>query len=178
MPWCPKCGAEYREGFTECSECRVALTNIEPCKADTPEEPEALILPAGMEKPIAVYTTANHMEAELICEVLGEEDIVTLTRPAVLFEQLRAYGGSSTRDGVDVLVDASQTARARDIIDEVKSGLEAQAIDEEELARLAEEQALDEPEQPMEDNAAFKVLPAVIGVIVLALVLLYFVAGR
>lgn len=178
MPWCPNCGAEYREGFTECKECRVALTNIEPRKQEPPDKPEKPVLPAGMEKPIAVYTTANQMEAEMICEVLGEEDIVTLTRPAVLFEQLRAYGGSSTRNGVEVLVDASQTARARDIIDEVKSGLEAQAVDEEELARLAEEQALDAPEQPMEDNASFKLLPVVVGVIVLALVLLYFVAGR
>lgn len=23
--WCPKCGAEYRPGFTECSDCRVPL---------------------------------------------------------------------------------------------------------------------------------------------------------
>jgi hypothetical protein len=24
--WCPKCGAEYREGFFECSDCKIPLT--------------------------------------------------------------------------------------------------------------------------------------------------------
>ncbi|MCI8361327.1 MAG: hypothetical protein HFE86_08345 [Clostridiales bacterium] len=25
MPWCPKCRSEYREGFTECADCKAAL---------------------------------------------------------------------------------------------------------------------------------------------------------
>ena len=28
--YCPKCGSEYREGFTECKDCEVALVNEEP----------------------------------------------------------------------------------------------------------------------------------------------------
>lgn len=28
--WCPECGREYREGFTECAYCHVALTDMEP----------------------------------------------------------------------------------------------------------------------------------------------------
>lgn len=31
--YCPQCGAEYREGFTECADCRVAL------RAGVPPEP-------------------------------------------------------------------------------------------------------------------------------------------
>lgn len=27
MPWCPKCNAEYQDGFTECSDCGVALVD-------------------------------------------------------------------------------------------------------------------------------------------------------
>lgn len=27
MPWCPKCKAEYREGFTKCSDCKVELVS-------------------------------------------------------------------------------------------------------------------------------------------------------
>ena len=50
-------------------------------------------------------------------------------------------------------------------------------MDEEALARLAEEQAMETPEQPMEDNASFKLLPVVAGIIVVALVLLYFVSN-
>lgn len=33
--YCPKCRAEYREGFTECSDCRVPLV------WELPPEPEA-----------------------------------------------------------------------------------------------------------------------------------------
>ena len=30
MPWCPKCKAEFREGFTECSTCQVPLVDSLP----------------------------------------------------------------------------------------------------------------------------------------------------
>ena len=45
--WCPECGREYREGFTECAYCHVALTETEPVidedtgevqKAPSPED--------------------------------------------------------------------------------------------------------------------------------------------
>jgi hypothetical protein len=32
--WCPQCGAEYREGFTECADCGVALVSTLPPPAD------------------------------------------------------------------------------------------------------------------------------------------------
>ena len=75
------------------------------------------------------------------------------------------------------MVGAADTARARALIDETKQALEAEQLDEDELARLAEEQAMQTPEQPMEDNTSFKLLPVVAAVIVVALVLLYLV-GR
>ena len=34
MPWCPKCGSEYREGFTKCADCQVDLVG----KLSTKEE--------------------------------------------------------------------------------------------------------------------------------------------
>ena len=99
-----------------------------------------------------------------------------LARPAA-FRQTQAYSGADARFGVEILVDASQTARARELIEEMNHDLAEQPVDEDELARLAEEQAMEMPEQPMEDNVSFKLLPVVIGVIVVALVLLYFVAN-
>lgn len=27
MPWCPKCKTEYRDGFEECADCKVALVD-------------------------------------------------------------------------------------------------------------------------------------------------------
>jgi hypothetical protein len=37
MVYCPKCGAEYREGFSECSDCRVPLVWEKPTKSEQPE---------------------------------------------------------------------------------------------------------------------------------------------
>jgi hypothetical protein len=34
MSWCPECGAEYREGYTQCSECQVALVDTPPAGAE------------------------------------------------------------------------------------------------------------------------------------------------
>lgn len=30
MPWCPKCRAEFREGFTQCNTCHIPLIDHEP----------------------------------------------------------------------------------------------------------------------------------------------------
>ena len=175
MPWCPKCKAEYREGFTACSTCHVPLVDTLPEENEVLER-EKFVLPDGMEKPIAVYTASNRLEAETICDLLREHDIAVLDRPAA-FRQIQAYSGADARFGVEITVDASQTAQARALIEEMKHDLEKQPVDEDELARLAEEQAMETPEQPMEDNVSFKLLPVVIGVIVVALALLYFVAN-
>lgn len=175
MPWYPKCKAEYREGFTECSTCHVPLVDTLSEENEVPER-EQFVLPDGMEKPIAVYTAQNRLEAETICDMLRDHDIVVLDRPAA-FRQIQAYAGADARFGVELVVDASQTAQARALIDEMNRDLAEQPMDEDALARLAEEQAMEMPEQPMEDNTSFKLLPVVAGIIVVALVLLYFVTN-
>lgn len=38
MPWCPKCGAEFRKGFTACNTCHVRLIDHEPDGTETIEE--------------------------------------------------------------------------------------------------------------------------------------------
>lgn len=178
MPFCPNCRAEYREGFTACKDCHVPLVDTLPEVAPEPTEvAPPLALPDGIKTPIAVYMAADRLEAEAVCGLLREHDIVSLDRPAA-FGQIQAYSGADARFGVEILVDAAQTARARALIDERKHELTDAPIDEDELARLAEEQALETPEQPMEDNAPFRLLPVVIGVIAVALVLLYLVTGR
>ena len=67
MPWCPQCGAEYRGGFSRCSECGVALVDELPSKPQRPAEPG----PEWVE--IASYTTAE--EARLAQGLLQEQDI-------------------------------------------------------------------------------------------------------
>jgi hypothetical protein len=45
--WCPRCGAEYREGFTECADCGVALVSTPPRPhADHDDDDDGLRHPA------------------------------------------------------------------------------------------------------------------------------------
>ena len=67
MPWCPDCGAEYREGFNRCSECGVSLVDAPPVRLQPPEEPG----PAWVE--VASYTTAE--EARLAQGLLEGQGI-------------------------------------------------------------------------------------------------------
>ena len=40
MPWCPKCKAEFRAGFTVCNTCHIPLIEHEPDGTEQIEEPQ------------------------------------------------------------------------------------------------------------------------------------------
>lgn len=177
MPWCPKCGSEYRDGFTECASCGVKLVDKltdEQKKQAEMEERRDMVLPEGMSRPVAVFTAKNRLEAESIEDMLRDNDIPVFDRPAA-FRQIQSYSGADARFGVELVVDASQTARARQLIDEMQTELSENELSEDDLARLAEEQAEQMPKAEVEDSASLRLLPIIAGVLVLALVVLYFV---
>ncbi len=168
MPWCPKCGTEYREGFTECAECHIPLVDKEP-------EPETDAVYV-MKKAVTICTVEDRLEAETIKALLHENDIAVTDRPAA-FGQIQAYSGDDTRFGIELLVDESQAEQAKELIDE-KKHMSDVPFDVNELARLAEEQALESQPGEPEDSASFKLLPLILGVIALLLILLFLVNGR
>lgn len=177
MPWCPKCGSEYRDGFTECASCGVKLVDKltdEQKKQAEMEERRDMVLPEGMSRPVAVFTAKNRLEAESIEDMLRDNDIPVFDRPAA-FRQIQSYSGADARFGVELVVDASQTARARQLIDEMQTELSENELSEDELARLAEEQAEQMPKAEVEDSASLRLLPVIAGILVLTLVVLYFV---
>ena len=177
MPWCPKRGSEYRDGFTECASCGVKLVDKltdEQKKQAEMEERRDMVLPEGMSRPVAVFTAKNRLEAESIEDMLRDNDIPVFDRPAA-FRQIQSYSGADARFGVELVVDASQTARARQLIDEMQTELSENELSEDDLARLAEEQAEQMPKAEVEDSASLRLLPVIAGVLVLALVVLYFV---
>ena len=177
MPWCPKCGCEYRDGFTECASCGVKLVDKltdEQKKQAEMEERRDMVLPEGMSRPVAVFTAKNRLEAESIEDMLRDNDIPVFDRPAA-FRQIQSYSGADARFGVELVVDASQTARARQLIDEMQTELSENELSEDELARLVEEQAEQMPKAEVEDSASLRLLPIIAGILVLALVVLYFV---
>lgn len=177
MPWCPKCGSEYRDGFTECASCGVKLVDKltdEQKKQAEMEERRDMVLPEGMSRPVAVFTAKNRLEAESIEDMLRDNDIPVFDRPAA-FRQIQSYSGADARFGVELVVDTSQTARARQLIDEMQTELSENELSEDDLARLAEEQAEQMPKAEVEDSASLRLLPVIAGILVLALVVLYFV---
>jgi len=48
MPWCPQCGAEYRQGYTECAKCGVALQARRP---DLPQPKRRIAVPRFLQRP-------------------------------------------------------------------------------------------------------------------------------
>jgi hypothetical protein len=76
--YCPQCGAEYREGFTECSDCQVALV------WEKPPEPEDLLsefgnVPPGRGDPdlelVTVLETGDPLVIAAARGLLGEAAI-------------------------------------------------------------------------------------------------------
>lgn len=63
--FCPRCGAEYREGFTECADCHVPLTDAAP---PPPEEPQYADL-------VPVMATYNLSDIAIVKSTLESEDI-------------------------------------------------------------------------------------------------------
>jgi hypothetical protein len=70
--WCPLCGAEYREGFTVCSDCQVALV------ADPPGEPSAYASTVDESFALLWAGTDSRVHAE-ICEALDQQKIPART---------------------------------------------------------------------------------------------------
>jgi len=118
VPWCPECGAEYREGFTECSECRVALTNEPPASARPPEPPG----PPWVE--VASYTTVE--EATLAQGLLNEQAI-----PAEVVDRHVVLSPFPQVDEAEVLllVPPELAERADAVLAEAESGRDTLAED-------------------------------------------------
>lgn len=79
---CPKCGSEYREGFTRCADCEVAL--VEQVQAEAPRK---IIEIAG--KPLVCSHCGNNhfleKKAQLNTSVLTFFDLDWLNQSASLY---------------------------------------------------------------------------------------------
>lgn len=143
------------------------MSNASPEKTD---EQGGLILPKGIQNPVAVYTAKERLEAETLCDILRDADIVVLDRAAA-FRQIQAYSGTDARFGVELIVDASQAEQAKALIQDAEEALSHPGVDEEELSRLAEETPL----PPPKDNLSFRLLPVILAIIAAALAILYMI---
>jgi hypothetical protein len=78
--FCPECGAEYREGFRECSDCHVFLVDEEDLSSDreVPRRNLELVTLLELEDPIQLSLVRSLLESEGIPCLLKGESVHTL----------------------------------------------------------------------------------------------------
>jgi hypothetical protein len=100
--FCPECSAEYRAGYTRCSDCDVALVSALP--------PEEMDTDHGSEV-VTVFVTRDIVEAETVKELLEANGI-----------EVHVNGESSPLPGVPgevrLIVTADDADRANRAIEE------------------------------------------------------------
>ncbi len=146
------------------------MKTVDKEKREPSIDPNKLALPKGIQTPVTVYTARERLEAETLCDLLRDNDIVVLNRPAA-FGQIQAYSGADARFGIELVVDKSQAEAARLLIDEAKQVFAQPLADENELSDLAE----NAPPLEIEDTFSIRTLSLIIGALAVALVLLYLV---
>lgn len=174
MSWCPRCRTEYREGFTQCIDCHIALVQDAP--EGEPPETESIQLM----DPISVYET-DAQQADLICHMLRNADIAAIPRDSSFGGIAKVYTGSSLYN-TKVMVDRAQEQQALDFLHIWATQDDNAPVSAEDLAReatagltddeLAEQALAAEPAAEQPFFTLWRV-PAFIvaAIIVLALVL-------
>jgi len=102
--YCPKCNAEYREGFTTCADCGANLVEGQP------PEPEDGVRYVDM---VEVFSTYNPDDIAVIKSVLDGEDIHYYFQGENT--NMLVAAGAYAR----LLVQADQVERVRDILQEM-----------------------------------------------------------
>jgi hypothetical protein len=101
--YCPECLAEYREGFTQCSDCRVPLLAGNPPATESDFDPSL--------NPVVVFESADAVKAAMAQGVLDDAGIpyVILNRIATLVQEVDPTLYKAVK--IQVAVDREQEAR-------------------------------------------------------------------
>lgn len=127
MPYCPKCGDEYDEGYTMCADCGVPL--VEGGPAPRPEEtPPA---PEKSMKRARLMTVPNQALRAMVVEVLEHGGILAYVAGREAGSYMSALMGYSIY-GEDIYVDEGDLAAARELTAGMMDGAEAPEAEAEE----------------------------------------------
>ena len=110
--FCPKCRCEYREGFTECADCRAPLVSELP-----PEpKPEPDLTWADL---ICIRTYDNREEAEFVRGFLEANEI----RADVFADDCGGWRpGLHTSEGLRLMVVQKDAERALQLLEQIDEG--------------------------------------------------------
>lgn len=111
--WCPKCGAEYREGFFVCAGCECSLVEESPFGEESlPKERKISTVDWTL------LTTVNtDIEAAALEALLEENGIPVLKKYIGAAEYMKIYMGMVTL-GVKIYVPETRFHEAEDLISE------------------------------------------------------------
>lgn len=126
--YCPLCGAEYRPGFSICSDCQVALV---------PDPPRATSAELGSERSsfVAIWAGDDPLKHGEVCEALDGRKIPAQT----LHREDRSFN-LATQPAFEVFVPADLADAARKSIKEIDRA-------DEEAARLSGSGTPETPEE-------------------------------
>ena len=108
--YCPKCRAEYREGFDTCFDCETALVQELPTKE---KQSKSEVIAEGKAKPVGTYAT--HAEAEIVAGFLRSNGIEAIVSSSG-YKAWAPYG-SSFKKGIPVIVLEGDLARSQELIE-------------------------------------------------------------
>jgi hypothetical protein len=107
--YCPQCGIEYREGFTECSDCRVPLVATLPPDENAGFDPDMDL--------VVVLETNDHVKAAIAKGVLDEAGIpyFVLGQIAMLVNDVDGLLGKWVR----IQVARDREAEAKELLEQM-----------------------------------------------------------
>lgn len=123
MLYCPQCGAEYREGFSSCSDCHVLLVHEKPSKHQESLNDSDALSPALSGTIVTLWEGENLALYESLFEKLDQANIRYYSQPLGVYPGVRR--GDSfpiqplARFGYHVGVLSSQIVAARDILEKL-----------------------------------------------------------
>lgn len=124
---CPKCGAEYREGFVECADCCVPLEETHP-KSDAAVPPPGSNAPPQYAPPVELVTVfrSGSEPALLVAEsLLRSAGIDFLSRGhsvQELFGVGRVGGPNLVSGPVEIQVRAEDARDAAELLEHLATG--------------------------------------------------------
>jgi hypothetical protein len=119
--WCPSCGAEYRPGFTRCSDCDVALVDELPAETEEESESEPKLIFAGQSlgADLVQAYSGSSIDSQMIRSVLEGSGIeCTMWGTGSSYLPETGAKGSALR----VMVRPTDLERATEVIEAAREG--------------------------------------------------------